>query len=102
MRTDGIFAQTEPDGAMNSLMNRNTSLFNYHFPYTHKRKVNHTNAWFTNNLKKLQRQKDKLYKKYSQTKSQINKQKYTTARNLYFHKVCEAKRKYIKVLFVKK
>ena len=40
-------------------------------------------------------------KKYSETKSQINKQKYTTVRDLYFYKVCEAKQNYFKVLFAK-
>ena len=76
-------------------------LFNLHFPLTKRKKQNKnfSNSWFTNELRKLLKKKDRMYKKYIKNKSQANRQKYNVARNTYFHKIVSEKQNFFKNLF---
>ena len=90
---------TNVDDAMDSFMQQYSILFNLHFPLMKKQSKNFSNSWFTNELRKLLKKKDRMYKKYIKNKSQANRQKYNVARNTYFHKIVSEKQNYFKNLF---
>ena len=90
---------TNVDDAMDSFMQQYSILFNLHFPLMKKQSKNSSNSWFTNELRKLLKKKDRMYKKYIKNKSQANRQKYNVARNTYFHKIVSEKQNYFKNLF---
>ena len=62
-------------------MQQYSILFNLHFPLMKKQSKK-----FTNELRKLLKKKDRIYKKYIKNKSQANRQKYNVARNSTFIK----------------
>ena len=90
---------TSVDDAMDSFMQQYSILFNLHFLPMKKQSKNFSNSWFTNELRKLLKKKDRMYKKYIKNKSPANHQKYNVARNTYFHKIVSEKQNYFKNLF---
>ena len=96
-----ILHHTSADNAMDSFTQQYFTLFNSHFPLKKKLNKNFSNSWFTNELNKLLKKKDRLYKKYIKNKLPANYQKYSVARNTYFCKVAIEKQNYLKNLFTK-
>ena len=96
-----ILHHTSVDNAMNSFMQQYSTLFNSHFPLKKKLNKNFSNGWFTNELNKLLKKKDRMYKKYIKNKLPANHQNYNVARNTYFRKVAIEKQNYFKNLFTK-
>ena len=94
-----ILHHTSADNAMNSFMQQYSTLFNSHFPLKKKLNKNFSNSWFTNELNKLLKKKDRMYKKYIKNKLPANHQNYNVARNTYFRKVAIEKQNYFKNLF---
>ena len=56
-----------------------------------KQSKNFSNCWFTYELCKLLKKKDRMYKKYIKSKLPANRQKYNVARNSYFRKIVSEK-----------
>ena len=92
---------TNADNVMEFLIQKYSYLFNKHFPFLEKQSKNLSNSWFTNDLNKLLRKKDRLYKNYIKNKSLANKKKYNGARNLYFRQVSIEKKNFYPNLFDK-
>ena len=78
-------------------MQQYSTLINSYFPLKKKLNKNFSNSWFTNELKKLLKKKDRMYKKYIENKLPANHQKYNVARNTYFRKVAIEKQNYFKI-----
>ena len=72
-------------------INKYTTIFNQCFPLVKKRFVRKSKNWFDEDLLKLMKEKDKLFKKYIAKKSTLAKVKYKEARNKYFHRIQEKK-----------
>ena len=83
---------TSADNAMNSFMQQYSTLFNSHLPLKKKLNKNFSNSWFTTELNKLLKKKDRMYKKYIKNKLPANHQNYNIARNTYFRKVAIEKK----------
>ena len=61
------------------------------FPSGKKGSFAKSKNWFDEDLLKLMKEKDKLFKKYIAKKSIVAKAKYKEARNKYFHSIQEEK-----------
>ena len=96
-----ILHHTSADNAMDSFMQQYSTSFNSHFPLKKNLNKNFSNTWFTNELNKLLKQKDGMYKKYIKNKLPATHQNYNVARNTYFRKVAIEKQNYFKNLFMK-
>ena len=96
-----ILHHTSADNAMNSFMQQYSTLFNSRFPLKKKLNKIFSNSWFTNELNKLLKKKDRMYKKYIKNKLPANHQNYNVARNTHFRKVAIEKQNYFKNLFTK-
>ena len=72
-------------------INKYTTIFNQCFPLVKKRFFRKSKNWFDEDLLKLMKEKDKLFKKYIAKKSTLAKAKYKEARNKYFHRIQEKK-----------
>ena len=59
-----LLHHTSADNAIDSFMQQYSTLFNSHFPLKKKLNKNFFNSWFTNELNKLLKKKDRMYKKY--------------------------------------
>ena len=73
-------------------INKYTTIFNQCFPLVKKRFVRKSKNWFDEDLLKLMKEKDKLFKKYIAKKSTLAKAKYKEARNKYFHRIQEKRK----------
>ena len=70
-------------------INEYTTIFNQCFPLVKKRFFRKSKNWFDEDLLKLMKEKDKLFKKYIAKKSTLAKANYKEARNKYFHSIQE-------------
>ena len=66
---------TNADNTMEFLIQKYSYLFSKQFPFLEKQSKNVSNSWFTNDLNKLLKKKDRLYKRYIKNKSLANKKK---------------------------
>ena len=86
-----ILQETNPNTAFCIFINKYTTIFNQCFPLVKKRFLRKSKNWFDEDLLKLMKEKDKLFKKYIAKKSTLAKAKYKEARNKYFHRIQEKK-----------
>ena len=70
-----------------------------HFVLKRKNQKRNNQNWFDNELKKLLRKKDRLYKCYISDKTIKNKNSYKNVRNLYFHTLSRKKPEYYQQKF---
>ena len=87
--------ETDPNTAFCMFINEYTSIFNQCFPLVKKRSFRKSKNWFDEDLLKLMKEKDKLFKKYIAKKSTVAKAKYKEARNKYFNSIQEKKEAFL-------
>ena len=68
-----------------------TSIFNQYFLLVIKRSFKNSKNWFDEDLIKLVKEKDKLFKTYIAKKTTVAKAKHKEARNKYLYSIQEKK-----------
>ena len=94
-----ILTQVDPNKAMNLFSKMYILAFDQHFVLKRKNQKRTNQNWFDNELKKLLRKKDKLYKRYISDKTIENKNFYKNVRNVYFHTLSKKKHEYYQQKF---
>ena len=74
-------------------------IFDHAIPVTQFKQAQTKNKWFTEELKNLLQEKQKLFKKYCMIKSTLAKANYNKARNKYLHALKKQKQEFFTILF---
>lgn len=97
MSWDDIYETNNADLAYKKFMNIVNTSFNHCFPLGSSFKKNSQDLnkpWFTDDLLKLLKKKNKLYKKYALNPTPLTHGAYKSCRNKYIHSIRSAKKNY--------
>ena len=97
-----VYENTNVDDRFDVFMNKITSAYDQCFPFKEKldKKAN-ANLWFNNDLKKMCRKKNILYRKYVKNPTDYRKSTYTKYRNKVTSAIRHHKQQYYKTRFCK-
>ena len=90
-----ILSSNQTNGSYNLFLRKFNTVFEKCFPLNKKRVYRSSNnPWYNKELKKLNRIKQKKYKRFIENQSTANESDYKKAKKLYLQKIKAAKRKY--------
>ena len=96
-----VLLKTDTNDSFTTFFGIINNAFNHDFPLVTSKFKPNSFKWYDNDLKSLNREKNKLFKKYIANKSPDSLFIYHQIRNKYFHLVREKKNRYYKNEFKK-